>query len=597
MTITPKGSGDLVLTTGDVSITSGNVLLPTTSSTVGQILVNAIRWAHSFGASNIFLGQNAGNFTLAGATENIGIGSAALQGLTSGDANIGIGPNSLIGLTSGGNNVCVGSGTMQIYTTAVGNSAFGFQAMLGTGGGTSAIYNVAVGYEALKVTNGSSYNTIAGTYAADAVSTGSYNVAIGANCLTELTTGDNNVAIGTITNLTGGGSALTGADHSNIMIMNVGVAGDVHTTRIGTQGNGAGQQNLLYAAGAYGVTPGGTINVALVDSNGQFGSVASLGVPNGGTGVATLLDHGLLVGSGTAAIDSIGVGASGTVLIGNTTADPSFSANPTVSTIYATTFDTNIAAAAVTLAGTTLAADGTDLNIDINITPKGTGKLVTTELTLVTDLAVQYGGTGASTFTDHGLLVGSGASAIDALSVGGTGVILTGVAGSDPTWTTATYPATVARGDVLVASADNVIGVQAGATTAGYVLTANGAATAPTFQAPAPGGLTWSIKTVDLNPMIVDNGYIANKAGLLTFTLPTTCAVGKVLRVTGMNTAVGWRIAQSASQIIHFGTSTTTTGVGGYIEATNIHDSVELVCCVADLEFIVVSSTGNITIA
>lgn len=42
-------------------------------------------------------------------------------------------------------------------------------------------------------------------------------------------------------------------------------------------------------------------------------------------------------------------------------------------TIYATTFDTNVAAAAVTLAGTTLAADGTDANIDIDITPKGTG--------------------------------------------------------------------------------------------------------------------------------------------------------------------------------------------------------------------------------
>ena len=202
------------------------------------------------------------------------------------------------------------------------------------------------------------------------------------------------------------------------------------------------------------------------------------------------------------------------------------------------------------------------------------------------------------TTTDHALLIGNGTGvAIGSLSIGTTGQILTGVTSNDPTWTTATYPSTVSKGDVLVASADNVIGIVAGATTAGYVLTANGAATAPTFQAASGGGLTWSIKTSDLNPMVVDNGYIANKAGLLTFTLPTTCAVGKVLRVTGMNTAVGWRIAQSANQIIHFGTSTTTTGAGGYIEATNIHDSVELVCCVADLEFIVVSSTGNITIA
>ena len=42
-------------------------------------------------------------------------------------------------------------------------------------------------------------------------------------------------------------------------------------------------------------------------------------------------------------------------------------------TVNGTTFDTNVAAAAVTLTGTTLEADGTDSNIDINITPKGTG--------------------------------------------------------------------------------------------------------------------------------------------------------------------------------------------------------------------------------
>lgn len=44
-------------------------------------------------------------------------------------------------------------------------------------------------------------------------------------------------------------------------------------------------------------------------------------------------------------------------------------------TVNAATFDTDVAAAAVTLTGTTLAADGTDTNIDINITPKGTGEV------------------------------------------------------------------------------------------------------------------------------------------------------------------------------------------------------------------------------
>jgi len=48
-------------------------------------------------------------------------------------------------------------------------------------------------------------------------------------------------------------------------------------------------------------------------------------------------------------------------------------ATVTATTVNATTFDTNVAAAGVTLVGTTLSADGTDANIDINITPKGTG--------------------------------------------------------------------------------------------------------------------------------------------------------------------------------------------------------------------------------
>jgi hypothetical protein len=192
-----------------------------------------------------------------------------------------------------------------------------------------------------------------------------------------------------------------------------------------------------------------------------IGSNKPIEVTFGGTGVGTLLDHGLLVGSGTAAVDSLAVGVAGQILIANTTADPSWSATPTVTTIYATNFDTNVVAAAVTLTGTTLSADGTDAAIDINITPKGTGKLVTTELSLVTDLAVTEGGTGTGTLTDHGVLIGSGTAAITPLAVGATGEILTGVTANDPTW--------LAAGD------------------ANKVLTAHGAGSAVTWETPGAG--------------------------------------------------------------------------------------------------------------
>ena len=51
-------------------------------------------------------------------------------------------------------------------------------------------------------------------------------------------------------------------------------------------------------------------------------------------------------------------------------------------------FDTSIPAAGTTLSGTTLAVDGTDTNIDISVTPKGTGVLSTTSITASGDLDV-----------------------------------------------------------------------------------------------------------------------------------------------------------------------------------------------------------------
>ena len=196
----------------------------------------------------------------------------------------------------------------------------------------------------------------------------------------------------------------------------------------------------------------------------------SLVVANGGTGTSTLTDHGVLIGSGIAAITAIAVGSTGEILIGNTGADCSWSASPSVTTMYATTFDTNVAAAGVTLAGTTLSADGTDPDININITPKGTGYVVIPTLHLTNALTVPYGGTGVQTLAIHGVLLGNAAGTINATAVGGTGTILTGVAGADPTWTTATYPTTTVVGNLLVSSATNVVtGLTTGTT--GTVLT------------------------------------------------------------------------------------------------------------------------------
>jgi hypothetical protein len=109
------------------------------------------------------------------------------------------------------------------------------------------------------------------------------------------------------------------------------------------------------------------------------------------------------------------------------------------------------------------------------------------------------------------------------------------------------------------------------------------------------GGITWNEVTGTTQAASVNAGYIANNAALVTITIPTTAAVGDVVRVTGKGVG-GWKIAQNASEIIHFLGTDTTTGTGGSLASTGTYDGVEIVCVVANTEWVVISSMGNITI-
>lgn len=72
---------------------------------------------------------------------------------------------------------------------------------------------------------------------------------------------------------------------------------------------------------------------------------------------------------------------------------------------------------------------------------------------------VVEGGTGASTLTDHSVLIGSGTGAITAVGpVGSTGaVLMSNGVGSDPGFSTATYPLTTTANQILYSSATNTV--------------------------------------------------------------------------------------------------------------------------------------------
>lgn len=183
---------------------------------------------------------------------------------------------------------------------------------------------------------------------------------------------------------------------------------------------------------------------------------ANIGVANG-AGTITLkvsgtTNHAVQVGNGTGDLTSLAVGGLNEILIGNAGADASWSATPTVTTMNATTFSTIVAAAHLTMAGTTITAVGTDVNIPINITTQGNSNVIIgpNSLTLTTPLTVANGGTGANTLLIHGLLVGNTVGALNAVAVGATGTILTGATAADPVWSAA-----LTNGQLLIGNTGN----------------------------------------------------------------------------------------------------------------------------------------------
>lgn len=107
-------------------------------------------------------------------------------------------------------------------------------------------------------------------------------------------------------------------------------------------------------------------------------------------------------------------------------------------------------------------------------------------------------------------------------------------------------------------------------------------------------GVVWSIITAN-QTAAVNNGYFCNKASALSLALPTTSALGDVIEVNNINTALGILITQAAGQQIFIGNTNTTSGATGTLQSSALGDSLKLVCSTANLTWRVVSMIGNWT--
>jgi len=189
---------------------TGNLNLPASSATTGNILKGGALFMHNFGIENTFVGQNAGNLTMSGAG-NTANGFGALFSNTTGSVNSAIGDNALYSNTTGFGNSAIGASALNSNTTGFGNTASGTNALYSntTGGGNSAIGDLAL----YSNTTGSS-NSAIGASALNSNTTGFGNTASGTNALIN-NNGDNNTASGNGalgTNGTGSNNTAIGAE-------------------------------------------------------------------------------------------------------------------------------------------------------------------------------------------------------------------------------------------------------------------------------------------------------------------------------------------------------------------------------------------------
>lgn len=256
--------------------------------------------------------------------------------------------------------------------------------------------------------------------------------------------------------------------------------------------------------------------------------------------------------------------AVGGVMISNNLGVPSMLANPTATGRVLTSVN---GAAAVWSTGafpTTAGAAGTFLRSN------GTDWVPSTP-------------TLANTYAVNTLLYAASADAVSGLATANGAVLATNASG---------VPSMVALTDGQIIIGDTGGAALAANITGGTGISVVNGANSITINQTG-GGMSWNI---GLTPgtVTVNNAYVDTIGGQ-TYVLPANANVGDMVRVVG-SAAGNWVLQAGAGDIIHLGTATTSGG--GTLTATDDHDSVEVVCIVANSEWTVLSVvSAGLTVA
>ncbi len=172
-------------------------------------------------------------------------------------------------------------------------------------------------------------------------------------------------------------------------------------------------------------------------------------------------------------------------------------------------------------------------------------------------------------------------SVVSGLSSANSASLVTGATGV-PAWSS-----TMTNGQLIIGSTGATPTAATLTEGSGIVIT-NGAGSVTISV--SGSGYDWTEVTTTSQQMDVDSGYIANNASLVTLTLPPVAGIGDSVILQGKGAGL-FAIAQNGGQTIHFGDTSTTTGVTGGLTAVNRYNSVELVCITANTDWAVITGT------
>ena len=285
-------------------------------------------------------------------------------------------------------------------------------------------------------------------------------------------------------------------------------------------------------------------------------------VPYGGTGLATITDHGVMVGSGASAVTPLAAGTALQVLqSGGAAADPAWSTAtyPATTTINRILYssansvvDQIVTANSGVLVTSALGVPSIATDIPTAVTIGG-GYIYRTG---GTDVSLLDGGTNASLTAANGAIPYSTATAIALLAAGSAGQLLRCGGAAAPAWTAYTIPATIAINEIFYASAANVLGVIAAANSG--VLVTSGAGV-PSIATDIPTAVTigaaYIYRAAGTDVAVADGGTglgvyvvgdILHATAVGTLAGLADVAVGQVLCSGGVGVVAAW----SASPVL-----------------------------------------------